>query len=463
MRDLFHGYIPLKEDEHASLLQNATIVLDTNALLNLYRYTPKARRELLTGLKSISRRLWIPHQVADEFHRRRVGVIREQQAFCENLDKNIKQVSRSASSHLDNLGTNPFVEIKAISKRISEFFEILHKEEVERCRTRASQYAITPQSDPILNEIVTLYDQRVGSPYSESDWELIRKEGDERFKNQIPPGFNDQNKDGDKKYGDFVIWKQVIDYAKNESQDIIFVTDDGKDDWWWTSKGERLGPHPSLRAEFYTKAGHRFYAYRVQNFVQALNEVQNTSVSQETVEEVREISATLERGRMLDRQAAVRRRRLNQIRQSYGSALKHFEEQRVAVERLRGRLNETWPGSFSEFRDLLTRAELDHAETTARIATLSAERDNLRKILASTDSSSAADNNESSRAFVELEHFDHVISRSMHDLESSQRLINEVSAIRDDFVELHKAEERLQRAESRLVEVTSELTATEME
>jgi hypothetical protein len=59
---------------------------------------------------------------------------------------------------------------------------------------------------------------------------------------QIPPGYRDKNpkKEGFKKYGDGVLWFQVIDYAKSQKKTIILITDDQKDDWWRIEKGETL-------------------------------------------------------------------------------------------------------------------------------------------------------------------------------------------------------------------------------
>lgn len=82
MRAAFHGFFQPNKDEYDVLWKDAAVVLDTNALLNLYRYTTKSRNELLQALEGLAGRLWLPHRVGVEFHKRRLGLIREQHYFA---------------------------------------------------------------------------------------------------------------------------------------------------------------------------------------------------------------------------------------------------------------------------------------------------------------------------------------------------------------------------------------------
>ncbi|MFI5916087.1 PIN-like domain-containing protein [Dactylosporangium sp. NPDC051541] len=76
--DFSDGFLPLippDRDRTARLLKEGLVVVDTNVLLDAYRYTQAARLELFSALKALGDRLWIPHQVALEFHRNRLTVI----------------------------------------------------------------------------------------------------------------------------------------------------------------------------------------------------------------------------------------------------------------------------------------------------------------------------------------------------------------------------------------------------
>ena len=67
---------------------------------------------------------------------------------------------------------------------------------------------------------------------SQLDLYRLCETGKKRYKKSTPPGFMDNDKDGIRKYGDFIWWNQIIQYAKKQKKNVILVTDDMKRDWW---------------------------------------------------------------------------------------------------------------------------------------------------------------------------------------------------------------------------------------
>jgi hypothetical protein len=61
--DGFEGYQVPSNDEADLALRSGVVVVDTNALLNLYRYNERTRDDLFRVLESLGTRLWVPHQV----------------------------------------------------------------------------------------------------------------------------------------------------------------------------------------------------------------------------------------------------------------------------------------------------------------------------------------------------------------------------------------------------------------
>src|SRR5258706_533380 len=96
-------------------------------------------------------------------------------------------------------------------------------------------------------------------------------------------------KRGFKKYGDGVLWFQVIEYAKSQKKPIILVTDDQKDDWWRIEKGKTLGPRPELITEISTKAKVAFYMYNASQFLKYAKDFLGLHVKQEAIEEIKEV------------------------------------------------------------------------------------------------------------------------------------------------------------------------------
>jgi hypothetical protein len=118
----------------------------------------------------------------------------------------------------------------------------------------------------------------------------------------IPPGFSDSQKPAPSRYGDFLIWKQIIDLAKAEKKSVIFVTDDAKDDWWFKVNNRTFGPRPELVQEFFQEAATQFYMYPSDRFMEIAQqnlEIKQTKAAVKEIREVREQSFP----EQIDRQA----------------------------------------------------------------------------------------------------------------------------------------------------------------
>jgi hypothetical protein len=78
MKKTFPGFYRPTPTEFSKLWQECIFTIDANVLLNLYRYSSRARGELIEILNQISDRLWVPHQAAFEYQSRRLDVISSQ-------------------------------------------------------------------------------------------------------------------------------------------------------------------------------------------------------------------------------------------------------------------------------------------------------------------------------------------------------------------------------------------------
>ena len=77
---------------------------------------------------------------------------------------------------------------------------------------------------------------------------------------------------------------------------MIFVTDDGKSDWWYIHHGKKIGPHPDLVEEFLAATGQQFHIYELPQFLRYSAET-GSGIRAEAVQQIAETMAA-------DRQAA---------------------------------------------------------------------------------------------------------------------------------------------------------------
>ncbi|MGP9772252.1 PIN-like domain-containing protein [Halomonas citrativorans] len=288
MKDLFPGHFKESEKNLKQVWDSCIFVFDANILLNFYRYSDSARREFLQLLQKIQERVWLPHRAAEEYLNNRLSVIDQQE---RSYDETAKAIN-SLRSDLDNARQHPFVSQQTMNQ-VNKVFDLLCNELSENKGIHTKRIS----NDEIKESISSIFENNVGQPYSREDLENLIVDGEERYKQKIPPGFKDGIKSGDsdvftekcRKYGDLIVWNQVIDKSIEAKKGIVLVTDDKKEDWWEKFKGKTIGPRPELVKEFKDRAENTFHMYQADRFLELARENLNEQVSDEIVEEIREV------------------------------------------------------------------------------------------------------------------------------------------------------------------------------
>lgn len=282
MRKEFPGFYTKRDEAfYERLWTKGRFVFDANMLLNFFRYSVKTR-EALYGLlseKSVKDRLWIPYQVALEYQRNLQNVRWEPVGACLDLRDQLKKVRAKlrADDHRER-----------IDKLLAD---VDHFVDEARERFDAGSEA------QWIDAIAGLFDGKVGAKWTEQQLNAVYKEGEDRYRKKIPPGFADaSSKSGDDRFGDLVVWKQVIEFAQTTPDGIIFVTDDSKTDWWEEFGGRTLGPHTALLEEMAREAnGVPFYIYTGQRFLElAKKHLAPQQVTDDSLQEVRRVHAEQE-------------------------------------------------------------------------------------------------------------------------------------------------------------------------
>lgn len=139
--------------------------------------------------------------------------------------------------------------------------------------------------DEVFYRLLDLFDGKVGKPFSGEEKLKIEQEGEKRYAGKIPPGYKDSKK-VENRFGDLLVWKEIIGYAKSKKVDIIFVTHDQKEDWWNIINGKTIGPRIELRKEFYEETGRIFHMYTMSTFLSFFTANKENSIDKATIDEV---------------------------------------------------------------------------------------------------------------------------------------------------------------------------------
>lgn len=323
----FYLLNPEKEKE---LFDNSIIVFDTSSLLDFYFFTDENIIELEEKLfKQIKSKLYFTFQSHFEFLKNKdkvklkpidsynslINKIKgnNDSGHIEEIENVIKQTSTIISDeirgHLKTLqekvtknNKHPYLksanfsefnsQLHAFEKKITEFksqFENFKKSIIEEIEDQKNIFKNVNQ-DKVLPILENYFNITKEHKLAEI-FEYI-KEGEFRYKNQIPPGYLDEEgKIGFQKYGDLIVWKEILTLAKSKKSNIILVINDVKEDWWHLDdKKKHISPRYELIKEFSDTTNKNFWMYDISNFLYKANNYISTSIDSETIEDIKNIT-----------------------------------------------------------------------------------------------------------------------------------------------------------------------------
>lgn len=290
MRSIFPGYFRPTDEDFSQHWESSIFIIDANVLLNLYRYSDTTRKELQNAITSLNGRVFIPHQAASEFLRNRLTVTSDQSKEYTSAIKVIKDLVNKIS----NKDRHPFIS----DTKLVELNE-LSESVIADLESQQLSLLDKLSNDEILEFIEVTFKDKTGRPYSSERISEIISVGEKRYASKIPPGYKDVAKDSTedptRKYGDLFVWLQAIDYAKDNSCSVVFITDDKKEDWWLEQSGRTISPRPELIEEFLEKAKQQFWMYSVSKFIQEAARINRKQVDQNVIDEIRSVSELQEK------------------------------------------------------------------------------------------------------------------------------------------------------------------------
>lgn len=265
------------------------VVLDANVLLDPYNYKTldfvegllqECRRVLSPLIEK--NRLFIPAQVAREFAKNRGDVLTE--LYKNLLDtKKPDAIPGIKSSLLTSL--DEYKHLARITQQINQLIAQYPKV-LDRLVASVEDWV---WNDPISQLYSDLFSSDVivdWPPVSER--EAFKEDFNRRLANGIPPVTNssDRKKD-DGGIGDLLIWHTILHLGQTYKKSIIFVSADGKSDWWYSSAKDKkrilLYPRYELLDEYRRRSeGNSFHIVLFSEFLATFG------ASKEIVKEVRQ-------------------------------------------------------------------------------------------------------------------------------------------------------------------------------
>lgn len=294
MKSSFPGYIDDFLESKILAADQIIVAFDTNILLNLYRVEPSASDDILSQIHSLLENeyfdVWLPHQIALEFNTLRKTTLRERNKSVNIIDSEFKSFKKKLQGLAEVGGKNG--EVYPLKVELGEHLHNIHNI-IKKHSPKAHE---TKQKDVIGQKLFELFEGRVGDSFTQTQMSEVEEEANYRFAHNIPPGYDDSAKEESysyngvsisTKFGDFILWKQLIEYAKHKKRTTILVTADVKPDWQ-SKDFERV--RPELITEFKLKTNQNFYALTLPDFERHFRKQLTRNLSPDSKSQIRELN-----------------------------------------------------------------------------------------------------------------------------------------------------------------------------
>lgn len=162
-----------------------------------------------------------------------------------------KRRQRTDGENLKNEILNDFT---AIIQKLKDGFEELKS-------VYTDEMEVICENDIVESLVNKIYENSRTSDFTIMEKAYICEEGEMRYKYKIAPGYTDEtkkNSDNDKsdfyrKYGDLIIWKEILKKVENTNINKLFIENEKKKDQFSEKGGNKLAP---VLYEEYEQATH---------------------------------------------------------------------------------------------------------------------------------------------------------------------------------------------------------------
>lgn len=309
MKKSFSGFYNPTDEEIADAWrhENTVFIFDTNVLLDIYSYKEITRKDFFSSLEKLKGNIWIPFHVGLEYQRNRLEIISKAKAAFRHAKEELNSIKSLETKEKIKSITDMFPSLLEKTSKLSKDIDKLISDYENDLNELDEKQPCVRSHDKIRERLNDLFCDKVGAEPNQAKIDAIEKDGEERYKNNIPPGFCDESNKKDEyfyyggvkyknKYGDLIIWKQIIEYLESNKNinNVIFITNDLKRDWWYiidSGGKKRIGPHALLINEIKKIDNIKLFdMYTAADFLRNTSEYSSDfNVSDESISNVKEI------------------------------------------------------------------------------------------------------------------------------------------------------------------------------
>jgi hypothetical protein len=243
----------------------AVFVIDTSTLLVPYGVGKPGLDEIEIRYRKLidAKRLVVPAHVAREFARQRAEQIKN---LFSALSEAREKSKVSATDYPVLMQMVEYSELAATDKEIAASFA-KRQDALEQLLKRIQAWR---WDDPVSELYRRLFDNTVVLE-SDKDDDAAREDAKWRLESRVPPGYADAAKHTNAA-GDVLVWHTILTVGRTrQKNDVVLVSGDVKNDWFYRSKGIPLYPRFELTDEYRREStGGSFHIVTLADFLRRL-------------------------------------------------------------------------------------------------------------------------------------------------------------------------------------------------
>lgn len=266
--------------------KKAIFVFDTNSLLVPYKVGKDSLNEITRIYETFagSDKIFVAAHSLREFAKHRTDKISE--LFTE-VDKTL-----SALPAIKDFNYPILSEMEAYKNLLNYKPEVSSAVKIYKEKLQELQKGINEWNwfDPVTKLYQGVFKKENILDLSQ-DHQTLAAEFENRMKDDIPPGNKDASKT-ENAIGDFLIWKCILELGKSKKTDIVFVSNDEKNDWMVKGNKKSISPRFELVDEFARiTGGQKFTCLNFADFLEIQGALKEVVSEVETVAEKTSSSA----------------------------------------------------------------------------------------------------------------------------------------------------------------------------
>lgn len=278
------------------MMDDAIFVFDTNILLNIYRWKSDTRENFLSCLDKIGeKRIFVTSTIKDEFFRNRVSELIKYDRV-RHLSGDVKNAIRakctecfdkvSRDDHKDKTLKKLDLILDTMTDSLKDLIDEEFRDKLELFYKDEHLLRLTKLIGHVAKELGSDEVKRLQAQAAEKHQQVkaSSKEDKSSSKDQLAgfPGFSDSEKG----FGDYVIFHEMQEIAKANKKDIVFVTDEKKQDWFYKVRVESTRPLVRMEVKkAFNSHGVQFDIWDAVNFLKRAGEFTKTPMSDDVIQD----------------------------------------------------------------------------------------------------------------------------------------------------------------------------------